>query len=77
MSHLKGTQVAEIVIEMSKRLVEQGQDVIILLDSITRLAELTILHHHIVVKFYLGELIQMLFINQRFWSARNIEGGEA
>ena len=32
------TQVAEIVIEMSKRLVEQGQDVIILLDSITRLA---------------------------------------
>ncbi|WP_322609864.1 transcription termination factor Rho [Pontiella agarivorans] len=32
------TQVAEIVIEMSKRLVEKGQDVIILLDSITRLA---------------------------------------
>ena len=32
------TQVAEIVIEMSKRLVEQGQDVVILLDSITRLA---------------------------------------
>jgi transcription termination factor Rho len=32
------TQVAEIVIEMAKRLVEQGQDVIILLDSITRLA---------------------------------------
>ena len=32
------TQVAEIVIEMSKRLVEQGKDVIILLDSITRLA---------------------------------------
>ena len=32
------TQVAEIVIEMSKRLVEKGEDVIILLDSITRLA---------------------------------------
>ncbi len=32
------TQVAEIVIEMAKRQVEQGKDVIILLDSITRLA---------------------------------------
>lgn len=31
-------QVAEIVIEKAKRLVERGQDVIILLDSITRLA---------------------------------------
>ena len=31
-------QVAEMVIEKSKRLVEAGQDVVILLDSITRLA---------------------------------------
>ncbi|MFU8780393.1 MAG: transcription termination factor Rho [Kiritimatiellia bacterium] len=31
-------QVAELVIEMSKRMVEFGQDVVILLDSITRLA---------------------------------------
>ena len=31
-------QVAEIVIEKAKRLVEQGEDVIILMDSITRLA---------------------------------------
>lgn len=31
-------QVAEMVIEMSKRMVESGKDVIILLDSITRLA---------------------------------------
>lgn len=31
-------QVAEMVIEMSKRMVECGQDVVILLDSITRLA---------------------------------------
>jgi transcription termination factor Rho len=31
-------QVAEMVIEKAKRLVEQGQDVVILLDSITRLA---------------------------------------
>lgn len=32
------TQVSEMVIEKSKRLVEYGQDVVILLDSITRLA---------------------------------------
>ena len=32
------TQVAEMVIEKAKRLVEQKQDVVILLDSITRLA---------------------------------------
>ena len=31
-------QVAELVIERAKRLVEQGKDVVILLDSITRLA---------------------------------------
>jgi len=31
-------QVAEMVIEMSKRMVESGRDVVILLDSITRLA---------------------------------------
>lgn len=31
-------QVAELVIEMSKRMVEYGEDVVILLDSITRLA---------------------------------------
>ena len=31
-------QVAEMVLEKSKRLVEAGKDVIILLDSITRLA---------------------------------------
>src|SRR5690625_7940299 len=32
------TQVAEMVIEKAKRLVEHGRDVVILLDSITRLA---------------------------------------
>ena len=32
------TKVAEIVLERAERLVEQGQDVVILLDSITRLA---------------------------------------
>ncbi len=39
MSHAKRhVQVAEIVIEKAKRRAEQGKDVIILLDSITRLA---------------------------------------
>lgn len=32
------TQVAELVIERAKRLVERGQDVVVLLDSLTRLA---------------------------------------
>ncbi len=32
------TQVTELVLERAKRLVEQGQDVVILLDSVTRLA---------------------------------------
>ena len=35
MNHVR---VAELVIEKAKRLVEMGKDVIILLDSITRLA---------------------------------------
>ena len=34
----KQTQVAELALERAKRLVEQGKDVVILLDSITRLA---------------------------------------
>ncbi len=32
------TRAAEMVLERSKRLVEQGKDVVVLLDSITRLA---------------------------------------
>jgi transcription termination factor Rho len=47
-------QVAEIVIEQAKRRAEQGKDVVILLDSITRLAlwvitrnrSSNILHNH-------------------------------
>lgn len=35
---VRHTQVAEMVLEQSKRLVESGRDVVILLDSITRLA---------------------------------------
>ena len=37
-SRRRGTQVAEMVIEKAKRLVEHKKDVVILLDSITRLA---------------------------------------
>ena len=37
-SAARHTQVAEMVLERAKRLVEQGKDVVILLDSITRLA---------------------------------------
>lgn len=37
-SHERHVQVAETVVNMAKRMVEQGQDVVILLDSITRLA---------------------------------------
>jgi transcription termination factor Rho len=37
-AHERHVQVAEIVLEMAKRLVENGNDVVILLDSITRLA---------------------------------------
>jgi len=36
--HMRHVQVAEMVIEKTKRLVENGYDVVILLDSITRLA---------------------------------------
>lgn len=35
------TRVAELALERAKRLVEMGKDVVILLDGITRLTELT------------------------------------
>ena len=53
-------QVAEMVIEKAKRLVESGQDVVILLDSITRL----------------GRAYNTVVPSKRvFGAARNIEGG--
>jgi transcription termination factor Rho len=71
------TQVAEIVIEMSKRLVEQGQDVIILLDSITRLARA-----YNTTSPHSGKILSggvdsnALHKPKRFFgAARNIEGG--
>jgi len=71
------TQVAEIVIEMSKRLVEKGEDVIILLDSITRLARA-----YNTTSPHSGKILSggvdsnALHKPKRFFgAARNIEGG--
>jgi transcription termination factor Rho len=70
-------QVAEMVIEKSKRLVEAGHDVVILLDSITRLARA----HNAVIpqsgKILSGGLdAQAMQKPKRFFgSARKIEGG--
>ena len=70
-------QVAEMVIEKAKRLVEHGRDVVILLDSITRLARA----HNTVVP-HSGKILSggvdanALQRPKRFFgSARNIEGG--
>jgi transcription termination factor Rho len=70
-------QVAEMVIEKAKRLVEHGRDVVILLDSITRLARA-----HNTVMPQGGRILsggvdaQALQKPKRFFgAARNIEGG--
>jgi transcription termination factor Rho len=70
-------QVAEMVIEKAKRLVEHGRDVVILLDSITRLARA----HNSVVP-HSGKILSggvdanALQRPKRFFgSARNIDGG--
>jgi len=70
-------QVADMVIERAKRLVEHGKDVIILLDSITRLARA-----HNTVAPHSGKILsggveaQSLSKPKRFFgSARNINGG--
>ena len=70
-------QVADMVIEKAKRLVEHGRDVIILLDSITRLARA----HNVVVP-HSGKILSggvdanALQKPKRFFgAARNIEGG--
>ena len=58
-------RVANIVLEKAKRLVECGHDVVILLDSITRLARASIqqlLHQE---KYYQEVLTPMLCISQR------------
>ena len=71
------TQVAEMVIEKSKRLVEHGRDVVILLDSITRLARA----YNVVIP-HSGKILSggvdanALHKPKRFFgAARNIEDG--
>jgi len=71
------TQVAEMVLEKAKRLVEQGKDVVILLDSITRLARaynVTVPHSGKILSG--GVDSNALHKPKRFFgAARNIEGG--
>ncbi len=70
-------QLAEIVIEMAKRRVECGQDVVILLDSITRLARAyNTLQPHSGKILSGGVDANALHKPKRFFgAARNIEGG--
>ena len=70
-------QVAEIVIEMAKRMVENGRDVVILLDSITRLARAyNTLQPHSGKILSGGVDANALHKPKRFFgAARNIEGG--
>jgi transcription termination factor Rho len=70
-------QVADMVIEKAKRLVESGKDVVILLDSLTRLARA-----HNVIAPHSGKILsggvdaQALHKPKRFFgAARHIEGG--
>ncbi len=70
-------QVADMVLEKAKRLVEHGRDVVILLDSITRLARA----HNVVVP-HSGKILSggvdanALQKPKRFFgAARNIDGG--
>lgn len=71
------TQVAEIVLEMAKRMVECGKDVVILLDSITRLARAyNTLQPHSGKILSGGVDANALHKPKRFFgAARNIEGG--
>ncbi len=70
-------QVAEIVIEMAKRMVENGRDVVILLDSITRLARAyNTLQPHSGKILSGGVDANALHKPKRFFgAARNIEDG--
>jgi transcription termination factor Rho len=70
-------QVAEMVIEMSKRMVECGKDVVILLDSITRLARAyNTLQPHSGKILSGGVDSNALHKPKRFFgAARNIENG--
>jgi transcription termination factor Rho len=71
------TQVAEMVLDKAKRLVEHGKDVVILLDSITRLARaynVTVPHSGKILSG--GVDANALHKPKRFFgAARNIDGG--
>ncbi len=71
------TQVAEMVLEKARRLVEHGADVVILLDSITRLARaynVTVPHSGKILSG--GVDANALHKPKRFFgAARNIDGG--
>ena len=70
-------QVAEMVIEKAKRCVEAGEDVVILLDSITRLARAynTVMPHS--GKILSGGVDSNALHKPKrfFWAARNVEDG--
>ena len=70
-------QVAEIVIEKAKRMVEYGQDVVILLDSITRLARAYNSEMPHSGKILTGgvDAGAMQMPKKFFGAARNVEGG--
>jgi len=70
-------QVAELVLERAKRLVEQGHDVVVLLDSITRLARAYNLSTPASGRILSGGVDSTaLFPPKRFFgAARNIEDG--
>ena len=69
--------VAEMVIEMSKRQVENGRDVVILLDSITRLARAynTVQPHSGKILTGGVDALALHRPKRFFGAARNIEGG--
>jgi transcription termination factor Rho len=71
------TQVSELALERSKRLVEMGEDVVILLDSITRLARAHNLATPASGRILSGGVdSQALYPPKRFFgAARNIEEG--
>ncbi len=71
------TQIAELVIEHAKRMVEMGQDVVVVLDSITRLARAYNLAAPASGRILSGGVDSTaLYPPKRFLgAARNIEGG--
>ena len=71
------TQVSKLAIERAKRLVEEGRDVVILLDSITRLARAHNLATPASGRILSGGVDSTALTppKQFFGAARNIEGG--